>query len=126
MAIYEYQCGTCDAEFEKILPMSQSDVPQDCPECGKGPAKRRITGGMGFILKGDGWEGKNIKIAGQMQRKNAVLTKKQEEKSRDAGIRLVPNVGGEKVDSWSEAGRMASSQGKDASGYEDRARTEKK
>ena len=61
-----------------------------------------------------------------MATKNRRLDAKTEEMKRDApGVSLVPNVGGERTDSWAEAGRLAASQGKDPSGYEAKAKTEK-
>jgi putative FmdB family regulatory protein len=126
MPTYTYHCDTCDTPFEKTLRMSQSGDPQDCPECGKGPARKTITG-MNFILKGDGWAGKNNRIAGQMRRKNQRLDAKQAEMKRDApSVTLAPNVDGERVDSWSDASKLAKSKGKDTSGYEKRAKVEKK
>jgi putative FmdB family regulatory protein len=124
MPTYEYRCESCETDFTKTLPMSRHGEPQECPECGTSPAKKLVTG-CGFILKGDGWAGKNNRIAGQMRRKNQHLDAKQEERKRDAGIRLAPNVGGERVESWSEAARLASDRGKDTSGYERLARAEK-
>ena len=125
MPTYEYVCESCEHRFEKILRMSKCGEPQDCPECGASPARKLISGGSGFILKGDGWAGKNNRIAGQMRRKNQVLTQRQEERKRDAGVRLAPNVDGERVESWSEAKKLAESKGKDTTGYEQKARVEK-
>jgi putative FmdB family regulatory protein len=31
MAVYEYRCRTCDDIFELRRPMSESDVPAECP-----------------------------------------------------------------------------------------------
>lgn len=124
MPTYEYHCESCEADFTKTLPMSRHSEPQECPECGASPAKKLITG-CGFILKGDDWAGKNNRVAGQMRRKNERLDVKQEERKRSAGIRLAPNVGGERVDSWSDAAKLARDRGKDASGYEKLAATEK-
>lgn len=31
MPVYEYYCRTCDTKFEKLLPMSASDTPVECP-----------------------------------------------------------------------------------------------
>jgi putative FmdB family regulatory protein len=126
MPTYNYHCDACDTPFERILRMSQSKDPQECPECGASPARKTILS-VSFILKGDGWAGKNNRIAGQMRKKNQRLTQKQNEQKRDApAVTLAPNVGGERVDSWSEASKLAASQGKDTSGYESRARSEKK
>lgn len=125
MPTYTYHCDACDTPFERVLRMSQSKDPQECPECGEGPARKTITS-VSFILKGDGWTGKNNRIAGQMRKKNQALDAKQEERKRDAGVRLAPNVGGERVDSWSEASKLAASKGKDTSAYDQRARAEKK
>lgn len=35
MALYEYRCLACGAEFERRSPMSEADDPSDCPTCGK-------------------------------------------------------------------------------------------
>lgn len=35
MALYEYRCPACGAEFERRRPMSEADAPADCPSCGK-------------------------------------------------------------------------------------------
>lgn len=125
MPTYEYHCESCDTHFERILRMSECKEPQACPECGAGPARKKISGGSGFILKGDGWAGKNNRIAGQMRAKNKHLNAKQEERKRDAGVRLAPNVDGERVESWGEAKKLAASKGKDTSGHDQKVRAEK-
>jgi len=124
---YAYHCDDCGLDFEKILPISRYDEKQDCPDCGAGPAKKMVTR-PNFILKGDGWAGKNNRIAGQMRKKNQRLDAKQRERSRSGsgGVRLAPNVEGERVESWSEASKLAKSKGKDTSGYDRLAAKEKK
>ena len=128
MPTYAYRCESCDEEFDKSLPVSRYQDPQECPNCGKSPAKKIITGGSGFILKGDGWAGKNFRVKNQMREKNRRLDAKQNDRRNqaDASVRLAPNVGGERVESWSEASKLAKSKGKDTSGYDARARQEKK
>ena len=126
MPTYEYRCETCTHEFERLLRMSQCDEPQACPECDTTPAKKLISFGSGFILSGDGWAGKNIRVAGQMATKNRRLDTKQNEMKRDApSATLTPNVNGEQVGSWAEAQKLAASKGKDASTYTDVVRKEK-
>jgi hypothetical protein len=62
-----------------------------------------------------------------MAEKNRRLEAKQEERRRDApGVKLAPNVGGERVDSWADAQKLAKSQGKDAGSYDKLVATEKK
>jgi putative FmdB family regulatory protein len=124
---YLYRCEPCDEEFEKILPVARYREPQNCPNCNEGPAKKLITGGTGFILRGDGWAGKNNRINNQMRQKNRRLTSKQDQMKRDApSVTLAPNVEGQQVGSWSEASKLAASKGKNTSGYDARARQEKK
>ena len=124
MPTYTYQCEACGNDFEMRRPMSESADPQPCPECG-GNGKRTI-GETSFILKGDDWPGKNIKIKGQMALKNRILDKKQNERKREApGIKLAPNVGGERVESWAEAKSLAESQGKNTASYDPKIREEK-
>jgi putative FmdB family regulatory protein len=55
MPTYDYRCGRCGFEFEKFQRIT--DPPRArCPRC-KGAAERRITGGAGFLLKGEGFHG---------------------------------------------------------------------
>lgn len=126
MPTYAYHCDHCELDFEKILPISRYDEPQNCPNCNEGPCKKMVTL-PNFILKGNGWSGKNLKIKRQMAEKNRRLDAKQRERQLDGsgGVTLAPNVGGERVESWSEASKLAKSQGKDTSGYDKLAAKEK-
>ena len=91
MPTYTYVCTECRASFERFMSITRCDDPQYCEECGS--LGKKTISMPNFILKGDGWTGKNIKIAGQMAAKNRTLDKKQDERKRDApGVRLSPNV----------------------------------
>ena len=125
MPIYTYACDACEQDFEQVLPLSRYDEPQACPSCGE--TARKTVAPVGFILAGDGWASKNGRVAKQMAEKNRRLDSKQRELKNDGpGVSLVPNVGGERVDSWSEAAKLAKSKGKDTSGYEKMASKDKK
>lgn len=125
MPTYEYKCESCSAEFERVLRMAQYNDPQACPECGTSPAKKQVSLGAGFILAGDGWDGKNHTISRQMAAKNRNLNRKQDTLKRDApGVTLAPNVDGERVGSWAEAQKLAASKGKDASTFDSFVRKE--
>lgn len=54
MPTYEYACTSCghEWEFEQSI---KADPLTDCPHCHKASAKRQISRGTGFILKGSGW-----------------------------------------------------------------------
>jgi len=53
MPIYEYQCKSCDTEFEKLVRPS-GDEPSQCPNCESESIKRLISN-TNFKLKGSGW-----------------------------------------------------------------------
>jgi putative FmdB family regulatory protein len=54
MPTYEYACAACEHEFEAF--QSIKDAPLTaCPKCGEDKARRQISRGTGFILKGGGW-----------------------------------------------------------------------
>jgi hypothetical protein len=107
-----------------MRPLSQCSDPYACPDCEK-PTKKLVTQ-VGVIFKGDGWASKNGRVARQMREKNRRLAGKEDEMRREApGMALVPNVGGERVESWSDATRLAKSKGKQTGGYEKLARKEK-
>lgn len=125
MPTYEYACRDCGHRFERILRLKDRKEVQVCDACQSLETEQIFTT-CNFILKGDGWPGKTLRINGQMDKKNERLDRKQGEMKRDApGLKLAPNVEGERVDSWSEAQQLAASKGKDAQSYETLVRQEK-
>jgi len=116
MPNYTYKCAACGADFERSVPFAQARSSQAC-DCGQ-QAERSLSG-VSFMLKGDDWAGKNIKIRGQMDVKNRVLEAKQSEQKRHmASMQLAPNVDGERVDSWADAKKLAAERGKTTSTYD--------
>jgi putative FmdB family regulatory protein len=51
---YEYLCTACDHEWEAEQRISEAPL-EVCPACGGRTAKRQVSGGAGFLLKGGGW-----------------------------------------------------------------------
>lgn len=51
---YEYLCQACGHQWEAEQSISEAPL-KKCPRCGKPQAKRQVSGGQGFILKGGGW-----------------------------------------------------------------------
>jgi putative FmdB family regulatory protein len=51
---YEYICEACGHQWEKEQSIKDSPI-KDCEACGKSKAKRLVSGGTGFLLKGGGW-----------------------------------------------------------------------
>lgn len=123
MPIYTYKCSSCETIFDKAVVRAKYARPQLC-ECGA--SSPRVVGQVDFVLKGDGWIGKNQKIRGQMAEKNQRLSVKSRERRHDApGMRLVPNVKGERVESWEDAAKLAQSKGLNSESYAIKARQEK-
>src|SRR4051812_42175396 len=51
---YEYACEACGHQWE--AEQSIKDAPlRKCAACGQEKAKRLVSGGTGFLLKGGGW-----------------------------------------------------------------------
>jgi putative FmdB family regulatory protein len=53
MPIYEYQCKSCEHEFEALQKMSDDNL-VNCPECDK-PELKKLISASAFKLKGSGW-----------------------------------------------------------------------
>src|SRR6187431_2670885 len=51
---YEYLCTACGHAWEAEQSISAAAL-KTCPNCQKETAKRQVSGGAGFILKGGGW-----------------------------------------------------------------------
>jgi len=123
MPVYSYRCAECGAVFEKTVVREDFSKPQSC-DCGY--IAPRVVGDVNFVLKGDGWVGKNQKIKGQMAMKNRRLDEKSRERRHDASVRLAPNVGGERVEDWEDAKKLAASKGLSTESYDTKIRQEKK
>lgn len=54
MPTYEYACSSCQHEWEFEQSIKDAAV-TDCPSCHQQTARRQISKGTGFILKGSGW-----------------------------------------------------------------------
>jgi putative FmdB family regulatory protein len=122
MPTYDYECPACKAAFERHLPLDRYDEPQAC-ECGS--TAKKVISSVGFILKGDSWPSKNIRVSGQMATKNKRLTVKQNERQREQpAVTLAPNVNGERVGTWSDAQKLAASKGLNAQSYTPNVRKE--
>ena len=51
---YEYTCTKCGHEWEAEQKITEPPI-RVCPKCKKKKAKRLVSGGQGFQLKGGGW-----------------------------------------------------------------------
>lgn len=129
MPTYEYRCQNeeCQHYFEKILSISQYREKGDhqaCPECESEDVQRLITT-CNFKLKGDDWPGKAMRINSQMRERQRKLAPRQEARRREEPVAgLVPNVAGERTESWKEAQRLARDKGKDSLTYTEMVRKE--
>jgi putative FmdB family regulatory protein len=51
---YEYVCEACGHQWEAEQSIKDSPL-KKCVSCGESKAKRLVSGGTGFLLKGGGW-----------------------------------------------------------------------
>lgn len=58
MPTYEYECAACKGTWEVSQRISEAPL-SVCPSCGKSEAKRLISAGTRFALKGGGWAADN-------------------------------------------------------------------
>ena len=54
MPTYEYACKSCAHEWEAEQSIKEDPL-KECPKCHQETARRQISRGTGFILKGGGW-----------------------------------------------------------------------
>ena len=101
MPTYEYRCPEGHA-FERFQRISEDPV-ADCPECGAA-AERVISGGAGFLLKGEGFYITDYRSEEYKKKASA-------EKEKSPGS---AGSGGSKQSSGSEAGASGTSSGSDA------------
>ena len=54
MPTYNYICKSCNHDWEQAQSIKE-DAIKTCPKCEKDEAKRVISKGTNFSLKGEGW-----------------------------------------------------------------------
>ena len=124
MPEYAFKCSNeeCGTAFFQTLAIANRNAPQTCPDCGSA-ANKQVAAGVGTVLRGDVWPGKNIRVKNQMQARRARVGERENELRMDGPqFDLAPNVEGQRVDSWDDAAKLAASKGKDTTGYEQNAR----
>jgi putative FmdB family regulatory protein len=82
MPTYDYICTSCRKAWELEQRIVEDPV-KKCPKCGKNTAKRQISSGAGFILKGGGWyaDGYGSKKASSSESKSDEKAPKADSKS---------------------------------------------
>lgn len=124
MPTYDFTCNVCGSTFEKVLRISEYDTPQTCPKCGSENTTRRVSC-TNFVLVGDSWPSKNARVKSQMKKRRKCAGKRMADHAAPQEL-LVPNVNGERTESWADAQKLAASKGKDASGYDPLVQKEKR
>lgn len=120
MPEYAFKCSDpeCGTAFFQTLAIANRNTPQTCPTC-QADADKQISGGVGAVLRGDTWPGKNIRVKNQMAERRARVGEREHQLKMDGPqFNLAPNVEGQRVDSWDEAAKLAASKGKDTRLYE--------
>ncbi len=125
MPYYDFRCAQCDLVFERMVSFADFDLKQACPDCESDQTNRLISKPH-VIFKGDDWASKNIRVKGQMARKNARLDQKMKDHVAPPLPPMTPNVDGEVTKSWSEAKQLAGSKGKETSTYDPMIQQENK
>jgi putative FmdB family regulatory protein len=54
MPLYEYYCDNCDNLFEALRPISRSEEPAECPQCGAA-ADRIMPTTFSSMVRKQGW-----------------------------------------------------------------------
>lgn len=110
MPIYEYQCQSCEHEFETIQKISDSPL-TECPSCGKHRLKKKISA-VAFRLKGGGWYETDFKSGDK--KKNVAGDAEAKSDSSKADTSSTTKAGDGAGNGTSSDGAKADSSKKDA------------
>ncbi len=95
MPTYEYSCGKCGYEFERLQSFTARTL-RKCPKCGK-PALRRLIGtGAGVIFKGSGFYATDYRSENYKQSVKNENPQKKTEKKETAAPAKTDSKGGKK------------------------------
>jgi predicted nucleic acid-binding Zn ribbon protein len=121
MATFDFKCPECENVQEVwVQRISLADeLHPPCEKCGTPTSKTFIAANFTghFVLKGE-WDGKLAREAKYRQKRSEQMAKKQ--KDNVFVPKLQPNVEGERVDSWSDAKKLAKDKGYDTTNYDNK------
>ncbi len=80
---YEYECQACGHQWEAEQSIKDAALKR-CASCGKDKAKRLVSGGTGFLLKGGGWYADGYGSAGAPKPSDKAEAKSEGTKPADA------------------------------------------
>ncbi len=95
MPTYEYQCRSCDHEFELFQQMSDP-VKRKCPACNQLQLERLIGTGAGVLFKGSGfyetdYRSSSYKKAAQAEKSAAAGTNGTSDKKKKSSEKATSN-----------------------------------
>lgn len=90
MPIYEYQCQSCEHEFEALQKMSDPLL-TDCPACQEQALRKKVSAAA-FRLKGGGWYETDFKTG---KKKNVAGEKSGESSSAEASGKAESKASGD-------------------------------
>jgi len=117
-AVYDFLCPKCGNVQEGRCSISKADsYHPECEECGTPTNKTFIAKNFEgqLVLKGD-WDSKIAKETKHRLARSAEMKKKQ--RDNHPVPKLAPNVDGERVESWSDAKKLAKDKGHDTRNYD--------
>ena len=98
MPIYEYQCRSCDHQFETIQRISEAPL-TSCPECGV-DSLRKLISPVAFRLKGEGWYETDFKKG---DARNVIKPESSGEKETDSSAKKDDKISTSKSESSSKS-----------------------
>ncbi|MGH7565703.1 MAG: FmdB family zinc ribbon protein [Gemmatimonadota bacterium] len=84
MPTYVYRCRECGHQFEHVERMSSNRKTRKCPVC-EGRAERVISGGGGFLFKGEGFYITDYRSEAYRSQHKAETEKAEPEKAEPTG-----------------------------------------
>lgn len=107
MPTYRYVCK-CGEDIETEHSITK-DPEIICKKCGKIMTRGFIKNNSGFILRGEGWAGKTLRVKEQMRQRRKVAGKKMVKTHNIPSIS--PNYKGDVCKSWDDARKLAKADG---------------
>jgi len=123
MPTYDYKCDACESIQEEFHGMTETPEIH-CKNCNGIMQKTVCQNFNGFILKGSGWTGKDLKEKTYQLDKRREIGKKM---ALNHDIpQILPNYKGEVCSSWDDAKKLAKEDGVDGLRYEKQVQDLKK